>query len=631
MRHFKESVSQVGRLIDEWDFEKNEAIGLFPDKISAQSQQKAWWKCKYGHSWEARISNRYHGRSCRYCNLRQKTSFPEQALFYYVKKVYPNAVNGYRPDFLGGMELDIFIPDINLGIEYDGKAWHTEENSDRDLRKYTLCRENNIVLWRIKEEKIKYTPLNAPANRIFSIDHIQQKEKLGLLIQHLLDELDPRSNKWTREKITDIHSQVDVNLLRDEYEIREYQSVIRNGAFKDKQPEAAKSWHPTKNKSLRPEMFSENSNVKVWWICDKGHEWKTSITVRSRGQGCPYCSGKKVLPGFNDLATTYPEIATEWDCEKNNNKTPQMFTGGSGAKAWWKCSCGHSWEAKINNRTINHRGCPYCAHEKAITGENDIQTLYPEVAAEWHPSLNGEKRPEQFLPASNIKVWWKCSKCGYEYEASITNRVTKGTGCKNCAGQVLHPGVNDLETLYPEIAQEWDYGNNNGLKPSEVCPKLNKNYAWIDPLGHRWITTPSSRTAGRGCPYCSGNKVLEGFNDLVTTHPDVAAEWHPTKNGDLLPTQVSKGYKFKVWFLCPVCGNDYDSLISNKINGFGKCPFCSPRKTRAKSIMNVETGELFSTLKEAAASVGKSDYRQIHMCCKGRCKTASGYHWKYVE
>jgi CRISPR/Cas system-associated protein Cas10 (large subunit of type III CRISPR-Cas system) len=118
---------------------------------------------------------------------------------------------------------------------------------------------------------------------------------------------------------------------------------------------------------------------------------------------------------------------------------------------------------------------------------------------------------------------------------------------------------------------------------------------------------------------------------LATTHPDIAAQWHPTMNGELLPTQVSKGYKYKVWFLCPVCNNPYDSLISNKINGYGKCPYCSPRKTRARKVLQVETGVTFKTLKEAAKSIGKEDYRQIWMCCKGKCKTAYGFHWKYTE
>ena len=631
MRHFKESVSQVNRLIVEWDYDKNEPLGLIPDEISAQSPLKAWWKCKYGHSWEARISNRYHGRGCRICAKRLKTSFPEQAVFFYVRKLYPDAVNGFKSDFLKGMELDIYIPELKLGIEYDGKAWHTDTNSERDLRKYKICQENGIKLWRINEEVKKYTPLDAPADRIFSIDHIQKKEKLGLLIHQLLDILDPRSNMWTRKTIAYMHSPVDVDIERDETEIREYQTVLKEGSFKEKHPEAALSWHPTKNGTLRPDMFSPNSSVKVWWICEKGHEWTTSFAVRARGNGCPYCSGQKVLPGFNDLATQYPEVAKEWDYETNGDKTPTMYTGGSGVVVSWVCEKGHHWESKINNRTVNKRGCPYCSHEKPIVGENDLLTLYPLIASEWHPTKNGNHKPQDYLPASNKNVWWKCKKCGYEYRAMINNRVMKGTGCKDCAGQVIHPGKNDLATLYPEIAADWDYSKNIGIGPNQVFPKSNKKYAWIDKYGHTWSASPSCRVCGTGCPYCSGNEVLEGFNDLATTHPDIAAQWHPTKNGTLLPTQVSKGYKYKVWFLCPVCNNTYDSLISNKINGYGKCPYCSLRKTRARRVLQVETGKTFKTLKEAAKAVGKDDYRQIWMCCKGKCKTAYGYHWKYTD
>jgi hypothetical protein len=114
-------------------------------------------------------------------------------------------------------------------------------------------------------------------------------------------------------------------------------------------------------------------------------------------------------------------------------------------------------------------------------------------------------------------------------------------------------------------------------------------------------------------------------------YPEIAAEWHPTLNGELLPTQVSKGYTKKVWFVCPVCGNAYESFIGNKIKGYGKCPYCSPRKTRARFVLQVETGCCYHTLKEAAKSIGKEDIRQIQACCVGRCKTAYGYHWEYVD
>ena len=212
----------------------------------------------------------------------------------------------------------------------------------------------------------------------------------------------------------------------------------------------------------------------------------------------------------------------------------------------------------------------------------------------------------------------------------ITNR-TKGTGCKQCAGQILVSGKNDLETLFPEIAAEWDFEENSGVLPSQVFSNTNKKYSWICKNGHKWKASPNSRTSGRGCPYCSGNLVWVGFNDLATTHPDIAAEWHPTKNCGLTPTQVSKGYSKKVWFLCPTCNKAYDSYIGNKIKGYGKCPFCSPRKTRARLVLQVETGLYFRTLREAAESIGTEDIRCIQQCCVGITKTAYGYHWQYAE
>jgi hypothetical protein len=280
-------------------------------------------------------------------------------------------------------------------------------------------------------------------------------------------------------------------------------------------------------------------------------------------------------------------------------------------------------------RTSNKRGCPYCSHEKPIVGINDLTTVRPDLIAEWDYEKNTGLPPSQLMPNSNKQVWWRCSKCGFEYKAFVSNRC-KGTGCKKCAGQVVVSGENDLQTLFPAIAAEWDFEKNNN-SPSSVFSKSNKKYHWLCKLGHSWQASPNGRVMGRGCPICSGNKVLEGFNDLQTTHPEIAKQWHPTKNNELLPSQISKGYTKKVWFICESCQNAYESYVGNKIKGYGKCPFCTIRKTRAKKVVQIETGKCFKTLKEAALSVGKTDIRQIQMCCKGRCNTAYGFHWEYSD
>ena len=125
----------------------------------------------------------------------------------------------------------------------------------------------------------------------------------------------------------------------------------------------AKEWNYERNDGLTPMDVMPNSVKKVWWMCSQGHEWQASIDHRSRGNGCPYCSGQKVLKGYNDLQTVNPALANEWNYEKNDGLTPMDVLPNSNKKVWWKCSKGHEWQAIIVNRNKG-RCCPQCAKEK---------------------------------------------------------------------------------------------------------------------------------------------------------------------------------------------------------------------------------------------------------------------------
>ena len=101
-------------------------------------------------------------------------------------------------------------------------------------------------------------------------------------------------------------------------------------------------------------MFSNGSHTEFWWICSKGHSYKASMNCRTRKKeptGCPYCAGKKVLKGYNDLATTDMELLKEWDYKRNTEISPEEVTHGSGKKVWWICSNGHEWQAQISKRS----------------------------------------------------------------------------------------------------------------------------------------------------------------------------------------------------------------------------------------------------------------------------------------
>jgi hypothetical protein len=122
-------------------------------------------------------------------------------------------------------------------------------------------------------------------------------------------------------------------------------------------------WDYEKNEGISPGDVSLHTKKKVWWKCDKGHSWQALIFSRTRenGVGCPYCTGKKVLPGFNDLATLKPKVAEEWYEPLNEGLRPEDVTLGSNRKVWWQCRDGHVWRAAIYSRTRKKSaGCPVC-------------------------------------------------------------------------------------------------------------------------------------------------------------------------------------------------------------------------------------------------------------------------------
>ena len=203
-------------------------------------------------------------------------------------------------------------------------------------------------------------------------------------------------------------------------------------------PQLAAEWHPTKNYPTTASDVFAGTRKEYWWKCEKGHEWKAEVASRSNGKGCPYCSGKKVEAGFNDLGTIFPQIAEQWDADKNYPLTPADVTPFSNKKVWWKCSSGYSWEAVIASRTLYSSTCPYCSGRKVLKGFNDLVTKDPIVAKEWHPELNGNLSPDMVTSGSHKKVWWQCTD-GHEWRAMVFSRTgAQRCGCPVCAGNYKH-------------------------------------------------------------------------------------------------------------------------------------------------------------------------------------------------
>lgn len=347
--------SQCPEIALEWDYEKND---LKPNQVSKSSSIKYWWKCsECGTSWKQTVANRTGQKSgCPKCNIENTNSFCEQAVYYYIRTAFPNAING---DTHIGMELDIYIPERKVAIEYDGEAWHaSKKKRETDLKKNNECSSNGITLIRIREPRLK--------NIENCIEFVRT---------------DSTTNQSLDSVIIDVLlflgvTTISVNTTRDTSIILEqYATKKRNNSLAYWYPTIASEWHPTKNGALTPEKVNKGARFVVWWLGKCGHEWQAPVSSRTaidyfdkkrnkvihKAQGCPFCAGKRVLAGFNDLQSNRPEIAALWDYQKNSDIRPNEITRGSSKKYGWKCSsCGNEWIDSPNNMCAKDGLCPNC-------------------------------------------------------------------------------------------------------------------------------------------------------------------------------------------------------------------------------------------------------------------------------
>ncbi len=396
-------------------------------------------------------------------------------------------------------------------------------------------------------------------------------------------------------------------------------------------PSLAREWHYEKNTDLTPADVLPNSNKKVWWKCGKGHEWQAIINARSNGRGCPYCAGQKVIKGHNDLQTSNPSLAQEWNYEKNKGLTPVDVMPNSNKKVWWKCQKGHEWQSSIVNRNYGNR-CPICNSER--------NTSFPEYAIIFYLKKYGldvihsyrEKGYELdiYIPSKKTAIeydgyfWHKnkakndldknlrCQKDGIKLyriredlpllnDSSIDYAVQKNQKdlsktIEDILSKIIETNIdvdikrdaihienlreftekeNSILFSNPEIAREWNYEKNVNLKPENFSANSNKKVWWKCNKGHEWQATIASRNSECGCPFCAGQKVLKGYNDLQTVNPKLAKEWNYEKNNRLTPDDVMPNSIKKVWWKCSK-GHEWQATIGSR-NGGNGCPYCSGR------------------------------------------------------
>ncbi len=435
-------------LAKEWHPTKNG--DLTPRDVTSSCNAKVWWLGKCGHEFKTMVSARKRGRGCPICNSESLTSFPEQAIFFYAKRHFQDAKNRFIDN---KNEIDIYLPSLNIGIEYDGFYYHKNKR-EKEKRKEDYFANKGIKLIRVKEAEID--------DVIIEGNVISYNYKNQVFLEKAIETL--------FSTFLEIHS-ASIDLERDNESIlvmylkqKKESSIAGNNHL-------MKEWNTEKNGYLNPEYISQFSSKKVWWKCPKGHEWKSLVSNRANGTGCPYCSGRIAETGVNDLKTLNEALADEWNYVKNDRIDINSISLHSSRRVWWKCKNGHEWQARVARRAEGD-GCPFCAGQRTIAGKNDLATVNPILAKEWHPEKNESLSPGDVMAGSGKKVWW-LGKCGHEWEQKVFTR-NQGRGCPYCSSQRLLNGFNDLKTKKPILSREWNYERNEELKPEDVMSGSNK-------------------------------------------------------------------------------------------------------------------------------------------------------------
>mgnify|MGYP000798055324 FL=1 len=329
-------------LVSEWS---NKNLPLTPDKITYGSNKVVWWKGACGHEWQTSVKARSKGENCPICS-------------------------GAR-----------VIEGIN----------------DLATLKPELADE-----WSSKNDPLKPTMVTIGSHK-----KVIWQDKYG--------------HEWTATVKSRAISGTGCPYCSHN------KILVGFNDLASQRPEIASEWSE-RNYPLKPDMVTAFANRKVWWRCSKGHEWNTLISTRSGGSQCPYCSGQTLLKGFNDFATTHPQLAQEWS-DRNLPLTPDMINEKSRRNVWWKCrECGYEWQSVVYAR-IKGTVCPVCADRAVMTGHNDLATADAHLLSEWDYEKNKGISPNKISRNSMRSVWWKCS-LGHSWKAKVSERTIEEKGCK---------------------------------------------------------------------------------------------------------------------------------------------------------------------------------------------------------
>lgn len=348
-------------LVSQWHAAKNGKLG--PDEVTSGSKRVVWWRCEHGHEWQATVASRHRGGHCPKCTP-STTSLPEQYLYNAIRRVFPNAVNGAMILLHGiQVELDIYIPDIPLAIEYDGI--HHASKVQRDEDKNRRLQRASIQLIRVRCASIPDIAAHGSVVTRHDPHHQISLQECLQFIGNFMQATYPSFAMQAQHLVSWVQEQVQVH---DEADLP-YPRIASAECLSNRQPRLLREWHPKKNLPLSAEDVTVHSRKRVWWQCAALHEWQATVRYRVKGAPCPFCTGK-YTPFEQSIAHAYPTLAKEWNRIRNGERTPATTSPTSQQVVWWTCRNGHDWKMTVQRRVQSIAcSCPFCEARHVVSDD----------------------------------------------------------------------------------------------------------------------------------------------------------------------------------------------------------------------------------------------------------------------
>lgn len=548
------------KAVEMWDYEKNEED---ISKATLKSIKSYWWKCANGHSFRRQCFRFIESNGeCPYCNMDTIDKHPELM-----------------------------------------KQFDLENNPDIDIH-HTSCNSKKIANWKCK--KCGYTWKAQISSRHMGANHCPCCEEKTVIMPgfndiftlypelkaDFNDTFDPSTEgisslkpaKW-RCHVCGYEWQTALGARVADGKVRNCPACIgtvRTKSFAEQYPELKQYYSESNPVPLEEVTTGQQHKKKFIWKCDKHGEFEQYLSTMIRGlktefKGCPYCAGKKVKLE-DSFGYNHPELVDEYSSK--NKEDIFNVSLSSGKKALWHCpKCENEWKTSFDTR---HRGFGYC---KKCFPHSKYKRMLIDERPDLEKYYKGDRPFSSYSFLSNEEVEWLCEE-GHRFKRIIYNvSRDKGFKCPICDGVKLEAGVNDLASNYPELLEEWSL--NNERKPNEIVKSSNLHAKWVcKKCGYEYQAKIQDKINGYTCPVCDDRTTAEGYNDLRTTHPELAKEY--SKNNERDVTTIRKNLDVYALWTCPECNGNYSYLIKDREVGDNSCPYCQNKRV-LKGFNDLET------------------------------------------